>query len=116
MATGCVYFVQATVGGGLIKIGKATNFASRLSAIRSQSPVPIRVLGVIEADRPDEMEATLHQRFAALRVRGEWFTPSPAMLGFINRSAVVPEDEWMPTFCQLLAVQRRFADLPWSRA
>jgi hypothetical protein len=111
----CVYFVQGC-RSGLVKIGRATNFRGRLSAIRSQSSEPIRVLGIIETDLPAAEERQLHARFAAERARGEWFRPTPAMLNFIRQKAYVPEDEWSPTFDDLLERQGSFADLFAGRA
>lgn len=108
--SGYIYFVQAC-RSGLVKIGRATHFSARLSAIRSQSPEPIRVLGVMVADFPAEAEAVIHERFRDLHHHGEWFRPSAEMLGMINRHCAVPEDEWSPTFCQIIQKARAFGHL-----
>lgn len=104
-----VYFVQAGEGGN-IKIGYARNVQSRLSKMRVDCPAVLRLLAVCEGDV--ECERDLHARFAAHRVRGEWFLASPEILEFIaaQRPVVLPSpgrrgrrirrvntamDEWM---------------------
>jgi hypothetical protein len=96
---GVVYFVRGRTSH-LIKIGRATNFGTRLSAIRSQSPESIEVLGVIEADDPVRLEAEIHARFAVHRERGEWFRDEQrlfdgalAKLTEAERSAVLARTE-----------------------
>ena len=43
---------------------------------------------MILADKPEKLEAELHQRFNALRIRGEWFRPEPELLSFIEERAI----------------------------
>jgi hypothetical protein len=107
---GYLYFLQAT-RSGLVKIGRATSYRARLSAIRSQSPEPIRVLGIVETADPVRLEAQMHQRFARLRAHGEWFRPDAAMLGLIQRDTFVPEDEWSPKLCDFWKKQHAFGSL-----
>lgn len=66
---GFIYFVRAE--NGLIKIGWAKNPKRRFSSLCSGSPVALELL----AFRPGSLddEAARHARFAADRVRGEWF-------------------------------------------
>jgi hypothetical protein len=75
-----VYFVQPEVGG-LIKIGCTLNIQKRLAQLRAHSAQPLRLLGALRGHRPLEMH--LHERFAADRVHGEWFAPSPLLVKFV---------------------------------
>jgi hypothetical protein len=83
-----VYFIQP-VGGGLIKIGIASNVASRLSGLQTGSPVELHVIAVIRGVE-QSTEAELHLRFAAARRHGEWFEPTPELLAYIAEHAEVP--------------------------
>lgn len=58
-------------GGGIVKIGWTSNLRERLSSIRCGSPEEISVLWKAPGDFA--VERYLHKRFAALRIRGEWF-------------------------------------------
>jgi hypothetical protein len=75
-----VYFIQPT-GGGLIKIGMSSNPRERLNLLQTGCPVELRILGTLPGGQPLELE--LHQRFAAHRVRGEWFEPVPELLAVV---------------------------------
>lgn len=50
---GFVYFVEG-LDTGRIKIGRATDFPARVSALRSSSAESLVVLGVMECDNPRE--------------------------------------------------------------
>jgi len=80
-----VYFVRR--GDGAIKIGLTTNLTQRMDAFNHVHPVTL--LGTMPGHR--EVERSLHARFAAHRLHGEWFTASPDLLAFIaeqqNRAA-----------------------------
>lgn len=76
-----VYFIQAD--NGLIKIGVAAKPHDRLHALRTMSPVGLRlVLAMPGLDAPGEAE--LHTRFAEHRAHGEWFRAAPALVEFIR--------------------------------
>jgi hypothetical protein len=64
-----VYFM----GGddGYVKIGFSNNPHKRLRGVQIGSASPVRLLAMLRGDRNDE--DSLHKRFAAYRVRGEWF-------------------------------------------
>lgn len=47
------------------------HFPSRIKDLRKGSPVPLEFIGAVPGDVRYERE--LHERFAALRRRGEWF-------------------------------------------
>ena len=69
-----VYFVEA-VSTGLVKIGWTSNLEKRLYALRRGNAVELVLLKCIPGDRA--VEAALHRRFRAYRVRGEWFRVDP---------------------------------------
>lgn len=75
-----VYFIQAGEDGP-VKIGTAEDVAARLSELQTGSPAPLQLLGYVSGGRADEQ--MLHRRFAALRMRGEWFSPAPELIDFI---------------------------------
>jgi len=68
--------------GGLIKIGRCHpgRERQRLDAARKAVEEPVRFLGFL----PDD-EWTLHQRFAALRLWGEWFQPESELWSYLSK-------------------------------
>lgn len=68
---GAVYFLQESYG--LVKIGKAVNAPTRIAELAALMPYPVTVLLVVPTDNRHQLEAEFHARFAAKRVRGEWF-------------------------------------------
>lgn len=80
--TTAVYFLRADRSGA-IKIGMTGHFDTRLAQIRTASPEPISVVGVVAADK--SLEQSLHAEFAASRLSGEWFEPTDALLERIAR-------------------------------
>src|SRR5262245_55030947 len=77
-----LYFIQAEQVGH-IKIGLTDNDDAlvRLATLQTGSPVPLRLLGTIPGTMQDEKD--LHRRFAASKVCGEWFLPTPELLALI---------------------------------
>lgn len=75
-----VYFVlnKAT---NLIKIGLASDVKNRLIAIRVNSGCEIELLATEQGGI--DRERALHERFAALLVRGEWFRDDPSLREYI---------------------------------
>jgi hypothetical protein len=73
---GVVYFVRS---GDSIKIGHATNFKDRLRTLQTGNENPLEVLAAVAGLN----EYEIHQRFAHLRTRGEWFKAEPELLEFI---------------------------------
>lgn len=66
-----VYFIEA-VGLNRVKIGRTTGHAEyRLKEIQRMSPVPLRLITQIPANK--FTEGRLHRRFSHLRLHGEWF-------------------------------------------
>lgn len=63
------------------KIGRTSKaFSDRLSAIQSSSPLPLRVLLVVETLDSIRLEKGLHEHFEADRSHGEWFDLSPKLI------------------------------------
>lgn len=76
-----VYFIQDE--DGPIKIGYSEgNPYRRLNAFCTGNPRELKLLVSIPGGR--EEEQALHERFADLRVKGEWFRPDARLLGFIE--------------------------------
>lgn len=80
-----VYFIEAE--NGLIKIGVSDDPVGRLAQIKTMSPLPLKLLGLIPG-AGDVGEAEFHRRFADDREHGEWFRPSPALTSYIAAHAV----------------------------
>lgn len=98
-----IYFIQP-VSGGLIKIGFAIDPQKRLAEIQRMSPATLQILATIEGDR--KREAELHQRFAGLRIYGEWFRAEKRLLDFIGP---IPERGTLRRARKLAAGKRRKA-------
>lgn len=78
---GRIYFVQG-ISGGPIKIGWSKWVHQRLQDMQIGSPVPLKILATIPGSQPEERR--VHKRFKGIRIRGEWFDPSPELLEFIG--------------------------------
>lgn len=85
---GWTYFVRVN---DAIKIGSASNFKDRLSALQTAHEKPLDVLAVLPAALVDEYKT--HQLFAHLRIRGEWFRVDRELLYFIEQAKAEAEAE-----------------------
>lgn len=65
-----VYFVQAG-DHGPVKIGKAKDPEKRIATLQTGSHVELKLRDVVPGD--STVETMMHHRFAAARIRGEWF-------------------------------------------
>ena len=73
-----VYFIQAGAHGP-VKIGYSSGrLEVRVRAIQHQHYEELRLIRAVSGWR--QVEQWFHYRFAALRIRGEWFTFTPEML------------------------------------
>jgi DNA-binding XRE family transcriptional regulator len=81
-----VYVIGGT--DGPVKIGYAADPWRRLQKMQSDNRDALRVLALVGGDKGTEAE--LHARFAAARVRGEWFSRTAALLSFIAGNAAGP--------------------------
>ena len=68
-----VYFGRGR--GGLVKIGWSSD------ADRREAEVDCEIAATVVGDK--NLEGSFHRVFAADHVEGEWFRPSPRLLGFI---------------------------------
>ena len=67
---------------GQIKIGIAKDPDERLKTLQCGNSTKLRGLAAWEGDAAHER--AIHGAFAHLRVRGEWFRPTPALICFIR--------------------------------
>jgi predicted DNA-binding transcriptional regulator AlpA len=74
-----VYFIRA--GQGAIKIGIARDPRKRLFELQVGTSDELRILHTIPGT--EDTERALHERFAHLRLRGEWFRAGFDLLRFI---------------------------------
>ena len=88
---GYVYILHG-IGTNFIKIGKSTNFLSRLEMLENGVPFALEILSVQLVYDADKAEQALLQRYARYRTRGEWFALPPELL------AEWPIDSTSPAF------------------
>lgn len=80
-----VYFIQAELGGayiGPIKIGYTQKLRNRLISMKMDNFHELKILKIIEGDRNKEKE--IHQKFAGIRIKGEWFKPDQSLLSYVS--------------------------------
>lgn len=75
-----VYFAQ--IATGHIKIGVTINVEHRMAAFQHCHAEPVVLLATMPGGHSHEQ--MLHRIFARDRDHGEWFTPTPELLGFIE--------------------------------
>lgn len=87
-----VYVIQALMprkgAPYIVKIGRTGNISERLTRMRVESPVPLKLLGFIESSDDVKKEREFHDRFADHRIHGEWFEMTKATLGILKRLIV----------------------------
>lgn len=81
-----VYFAQAGEGGP-VKIGQTRQLERRIHALGTASAEPIKLLGKVPETWLSEQR--LHNLFAPVRVRGEWFEPHPRLLELAEAGGVI---------------------------
>jgi hypothetical protein len=86
-----LYFVESQCQEKFIKIGIASNIHERLSKLQISTPYELKLLKLVKDAA--HLEREIHKEFASSRVRGEWFSRSPALLELINS---FPEPELAP--------------------
>lgn len=80
-AWGYTYFVRR---GDAIKIGHSAIPKQRINTLQVAFPEPLEVLAVIPNTIITEYAA--HQKFAHLRMSGEWFRAAPDLIEFISKA------------------------------
>ena len=94
-----VYFIQAGENGP-IKIGIAKHPGRRLIALQSARNESLRLLAHMPGDMATEW--SLHMKFAAHRIKGEWFAPSDEIMAEVavaltfDQSLGPTKDQWKP--------------------
>lgn len=83
-----VYFITAREVG-MVKIGCAYDPHRRLAYLQTCSPVELALEALLPGAYPEEHE--YHARFAAGRVRGEWFTITPEIEDLIASHSAPPK-------------------------
>jgi hypothetical protein len=91
MADSDLYFIFNAYTG-LVKIGIANDVPSRLRGLECACGVRLELLTVFPGQ--SRFEQPLHEAFAEARQVGEWFVPTPDIIGLIDR---------VETFSALLA-------------
>ena len=100
IAKGDLYFIRC---GDAVKIGRTTNIVERLRNMQVNSPHEIDCLLLLRGQ--GKHEAACHKRFAAYRVRGEWFRLSDELNSAIveareaNRTTTL---SFLPMFAAVL--------------
>lgn len=77
---GDLYFVSA---GNAVKIGRTTNFKTRLRFIQAHNHEKVECLLLLEGQGWRELD--LHKRFKPHRLHGEWFEHCPEIEAEIAR-------------------------------
>ena len=77
-----IYFIQGNITKK-IKIGVSENAEKRIKDLRAASPDELILLGYAVGN--SEEERTLHQRFDAYRLHGEWFDDCKEIHDFIRQ-------------------------------
>lgn len=75
-----VYFLQSPATG-LVKIGRAGHFLSRLGILQGQNPEELVLIGFKPTGRTTDLEKHMHAVLAEYRVRGEWFRVTRDQIG-----------------------------------
>lgn len=91
---GYVYIIK---GANAYKIGKAKNIQERLKQLSTGHEHGLTVYHSIASNAMGRAEASLHKRFADLRVRGEWFNLGETELAYIKTIARIDITEAVAT-------------------
>lgn len=76
--SGWIYFIACTETFR-VKIGyTAGDPIQRMKALQTGSPTPLTFMAVQPGTQAEERE--MHERFAAHRLHGEWFSPHPDII------------------------------------
>lgn len=78
-----IYFIQQG-DSGPIKIGYSENPCRRLAFLKTANPFPLKIVGLI-SNASLRIEVETHNKFANMRMEGEWFEPRLALINFIKK-------------------------------
>jgi len=77
-----VYFITGMHPGFPVKIGITRSRFPRLQALQTGLPYDLEILAILPTTDPFH-ERRLHKRFAASRLKGEWFSRSDDLMATI---------------------------------
>ncbi len=83
LSSGFVYLIQRGAGGA-VKIGYSAHPMRRIAQLQTGTPEKLRVLATLPGDM--DLERTLHKRFAAYVLEGEWYEPAQAIFDYAARA------------------------------
>jgi hypothetical protein len=78
---GFIYFIRSGAHGA-IKVGYATNVATRIASLQIGNPMKLHLLGCIAG--PQSIETKILRDLKPWRLSGEWHTPARAVSDYIN--------------------------------
>lgn len=90
-----IYFLVADELN-LVKIGRTKDVTKRVNFINTSSPVELELVAVLRNVDPIQ-EQLIHEKFKALRTRGEWFHLSDELRAFVAAPVAIevdPEHDW----------------------
>lgn len=79
-----IYFLQMQPNGP-IKIGCSTQPKLRRETLQGWSPYELKILATVPGKF--DLESNIHDCFADLHMRGEWFSPGDRLIASINKIA-----------------------------
>lgn len=96
-----VYFIQAGTDGP-IKIGVAVDPVGRLAELQNANAAKLVLLAACPGRRDEE--SRLHAACRHSRIRGEWYLPTPRVLGVVrNPEAVLAVTDQAPSTIAICA-------------
>jgi hypothetical protein len=87
-----MYAIRAGAHGGPIKLGVAADPSHRVQELQTGNPEQLHLLGAWRIADTIE-ERIFHDRFAAQRLRGEWFAHSDELCAVIRELDPSPFDQ-----------------------
>jgi uncharacterized protein YdaU (DUF1376 family) len=97
---GSVYLIRR--GDGTVKIGSSNNVAQRLAQLRYKYQENLSLIGTVPSESMGDLEVSLHARYSALRVIGEWFRLSEgdieAILSITPQGDIRGDRGYNPTY------------------
>jgi hypothetical protein len=111
----CVYLLRDP-NTSLIKIGRATNLASRLANLRTANP-RLEEAHIFETDQAVSIEKYLHKRFAIYQQEGEYFdVPIEQVIEYGTRIIEESQILFNPKLAELKSIQQTNAEMPSTHA
>ena len=109
-----VYFIRATEGPPRIKIGlAATSVSRRIAELQTGSPVKLELLHKLPVENPLMVEREMHNRFAHLRVHGEWFDDSSGEIAAFC-SGEIDLDKLRAIFVRIIPSGPQYSHSAWQ--